>query len=69
MTFTYMGEFCIRGHRGLHMGLMMTFWVIGGIFVSGVGWLVIPSKGNNYLVTNIYYGVLCCYSKHSITII
>ena len=28
--------------RGQKLGLLLLFWVSGGVFVAGLGWLIIP---------------------------
>ena len=42
VVFAYFAEFCPLEGRGQKLGLLLIFWVSGGIYVSGLGWLIIP---------------------------
>ena len=44
VVFAYFAEFCIVKNRGQKLGFLLLFWVIGGVYVSALGWLVIPQK-------------------------
>ena len=45
IAFTLFGEFCRREHRGWYLGILVLFWVSGGIYVSALGWIIIPYTG------------------------
>ena len=45
IVFAYFGEFCPLDGRGKKLGFLLMFWVLGGIYVSGLAWLIIPETG------------------------
>ncbi len=45
VVMSYAGEFCQSQGRGLRLGFLLMFWVLGGVYVSALGWLVIPTEG------------------------
>ena len=45
IVFAYYAEFCPLHGRGQKMALLLIFWACGGIYVSGLGWLIIPNDG------------------------
>ncbi len=45
VVFAYFGEFCPLEGRGKKLGFLLMFWVLGGIYVSGLAWLIIPQTG------------------------
>ena len=46
--FAYFGEFCPLDGRGKKLGFLLMFWVLGGIYVSGLAWLIIPQTGLDF---------------------
>ncbi len=45
IVFAYFGEFCPLEGRGRKLGFLLMFWVLGGIYVSGLAWIIIPETG------------------------
>ena len=50
IVFAYFGEFCPLDGRGKKLGFLLMFWVLGGIYVSGLAWLIIPQTGTNIVM-------------------
>ena len=70
MVFAYFAEFCIVNNRGQKLGFLLLFWVFGGIYVSGLGWLVIPQTRKSIpsleLINNVH---VCLPNSTYITVV
>lgn len=43
-------EYIAPAHRGLFLSLIEGFWTLGSIFLAGMAWVVLPTRGWRALV-------------------
>ncbi|CAH1803428.1 unnamed protein product [Owenia fusiformis] len=44
ITVAYFLEFCPRQRRGRHIGMLLLWWTMAGLYVSIAAWIIIPYK-------------------------
>ena len=54
--FAYQSEFIEKGKRAKYLAGLSSFWIVGQIFTSSVGWIIIPhpTNNNNFLSWQVF---------------
>ena len=56
VIYTYFIEFLTKEKRGPLLGLVSTFWMLGGILTSLIAWLIIPRTYLGSYLGKLWYG-------------
>ena len=56
IIYTYFVEFLTKEKRGPLLGLVSTFWMLGGILTSLIAWLIIPRTYIGSYLGKLWYG-------------
>ena len=50
VAYTLFMEYITPAHRGQFLSLIEGFWTVGSIFLAGMAWVVLPTRGWRALV-------------------